>query len=153
MFFSRTATSPPPTAPHDGGEGGTLAFFGETPGGRVVFAFGGPGSGTASTAEKAAEASGMEFVVLDPNQPTREALQQLDELVKAVPSHRGVMVHGLLVGHDFYEQFEHHTGIGPGAGTMTSTSFLDHFPRVFQLHPTPPALWAVFYLVPSLTSC
>ena len=30
---------------------------------------------------------------------------------------------------------------------------LDHFPRVFQLHPTPHALWAVFYLVPSLTSC
>ena len=30
---------------------------------------------------------------------------------------------------------------------------LDHFPRVFQLHPTPHALWVVFYLVPSLTSC
>ena len=28
---------------------------------------------------------------------------------------------------------------------------LDHFPRVFQLHPTPHALWSVFYLVPSLT--
>ena len=30
---------------------------------------------------------------------------------------------------------------------------LDHFPRVFQLHSTPHALWAAFYLVPSLTSC
>ena len=30
---------------------------------------------------------------------------------------------------------------------------LDHFPRVFQLHPTPHALWAVFELVPRLTSC
>ena len=30
---------------------------------------------------------------------------------------------------------------------------LDHFPRVFQLHPTPHAPWAVLYLVPSLTSC
>ena len=27
---------------------------------------------------------------------------------------------------------------------MTSTSFWDHFPRVFQLHPTPHALWAAF---------
>ena len=30
---------------------------------------------------------------------------------------------------------------------------LDHFSRVSQLDPTPHALWAVFYLVPSLTSC
>ena len=29
----------------------------------------------------------------------------------------------------------------------------DHFPRILQLHPTPHALWAVFYLVPRLTSC
>ena len=28
---------------------------------------------------------------------------------------------------------------------------LDHFPRISQLHPTPHALWSVFYLVPSLT--
>ena len=30
---------------------------------------------------------------------------------------------------------------------------LDRFSRVFQLHPTPHAMWAVFYLVPRLTSC
>ena len=28
---------------------------------------------------------------------------------------------------------------------------LDHFSRIFQLQPTPHALWAVFYLVPRLT--
>ena len=30
---------------------------------------------------------------------------------------------------------------------------LDHFPRISQLQPTPHALWAVFYLMPRLTSC
>ena len=29
----------------------------------------------------------------------------------------------------------------------------DHFSTIYRLHPTPHALWAVFYLVPSLTSC
>ena len=41
-----------------------------------------------------------------------------------------------------------------GAGKVNDFDIiLDHFPRVFQLHPTPHALWTVFYLVPSLTSC
>ena len=30
---------------------------------------------------------------------------------------------------------------------------LDHFSRISQLQPNPHALWAVFYLVPRLTSC
>ena len=30
---------------------------------------------------------------------------------------------------------------------------LDNFSRVSRLHPTPHAVWAVFYLVPSRTSC
>ena len=38
-------------------------------------------------------------------------------------------------------------------GTVNFDIILDHFPRVFQLHPTPHALWAVFYLVLSLISC
>ena len=29
----------------------------------------------------------------------------------------------------------------------------DHFPRIPQLRHSPHALWAVFYLVPSPTSC
>ena len=49
---------PPPPPPQDegagAGEGGAFAYFDE-PGGNVVFAFGGPGSGRESTARKAAE--------------------------------------------------------------------------------------------------
>ena len=30
---------------------------------------------------------------------------------------------------------------------------LDHFPRVFQLHPSLHGLWPVVYWLPSLTSC
>ena len=39
------------------------------------------------------------------------------------------------------------------AGCNDFDIILDHFPRVFQLHLTPHALRAAFYLVPSLTSC
>ena len=45
-------------------------------------------------------------------------------------------------------------GVSAGASDVMYGNFdiiLDHLPRVFQLHPTPHALWSVFYLVPSLT--
>ena len=48
------------------------------------------------------------------------------------------------------------TAVAGGANGSLYGNFdiiLDHFSRISQLQPTPHALWAVFYLVPRLTSC